>query len=162
LRDLLDGKPARDPKLICSTLGDVAEALAALHGAGVVHRDLKPENIMLRPDGSPVIVDFGIAHIAGSGETISRGTPEYFSPEQARGEASTPADDMYAFGVTLFEWLNGARPDAAHHPEHKSSWLGGRAAPKTAQELAGTLLDPRAANRPTASEAAALLRGFAA
>jgi hypothetical protein len=69
---------------------------------------------------------------------------------------------MYAFGMILFEWLNGSRPDAAHRPEHKSSWLGGRAATKTVQELSGALLDPRAANRPTASEAAALLRSFAA
>jgi serine/threonine-protein kinase len=162
LRERFGGKPAHDPKLVCSTLADVAEALTALHAAGVVHRDLKPENIMMRPDGSPVIVDFGIAHIAGTDGTISRGTPEYFSPEQARGEPSTPADDMYAFGMILFEWLNGSRPDAAHRPEHKSSWLGGRAATKTVQELSGALLDPRAANRPTASEAAALLRSFAA
>jgi tRNA A-37 threonylcarbamoyl transferase component Bud32/tetratricopeptide (TPR) repeat protein len=165
LRDRLDGTPARDTKLVCSMLADVAEALAALHAEGVVHRDLKPENIMLRPDGSPVIVDFGIAHIAGAQAkvgAISRGTPEYFSPEQARGEPSTPADDIFSFGVILWEWLNGARPDAAHPPQHKTSLFGGRAAPKSAQELAGTLLDPRAANRPTASEAAALLRSFAA
>ena len=102
LRDRLDGKPANDPKTVCSTLADIAEALAALHAQGVVHRDLKPENIMMRADGSPVIVDFGIAHIAGvpqDGGSVSRGSPEYFSPEQAKGEPSTPADDMYSFGV---------------------------------------------------------------
>jgi tRNA A-37 threonylcarbamoyl transferase component Bud32 len=162
LRNKLDGKPARDPKFVCATLADVAEALAALHAAGVVHRDLKPENIMLRPDGSPVIVDFGIAHIVGRDEAISRGTPEYFSPQQARGEPSTPDDDMYALGVILSEWLNGARPDAAHHPGHKTSWLGGRVAPQSAPDLAGALLDPRGASRPTAAEAAELLRSFAA
>jgi tRNA A-37 threonylcarbamoyl transferase component Bud32/tetratricopeptide (TPR) repeat protein len=165
LRDQLGGKPARDPKLACSTLADVAEALAALHAQGVVHRDLKPENIMIRPDGSPVVVDFGIAHIRGATQkdgTISRGTPGYFSPEQAGGEPSAPADDMYAFGVILFEWLNGARPDAAHMASRKTSLFGGRAAPKTAPELAAALLDPRAASRPTAAEAAALLRSFAA
>ena len=165
LRDQLGGKPARDPKLACSTLADVAEALAALHAQGVVHRDLKPENIMIRPDGSPVIVDFGIAHIRGAAQkdgTISRGTPGYFSPEQAGGEPSTPADDMYAFGVILWEWLNGARPDAAHTALRKTSLFGGRAAPKTARELAAALLDPRAANRPTAAEAAELLRSYAA
>ena len=165
LRDRLDGKPAKDAKLACSTLADVAEALAALHAEGVVHRDLKPENIMLRPDGSPVIVDFGIAHIAGAtgkDGTISRGTPEYFSPEQARGEPSLPADDMYAFGVILFEWLTGGRPDATHRPERKTTLFGGSVTPKTAAELAGALLDPHGANRPTAADAAALLKGFAA
>ena len=93
---------------------------------------------------------------------ISRGTPEYFSPEQARGEPSTPADDLYSFGVSVWEWLNGTRPDAAHGLQRKSSLFGGHAAPKTAQELAAGLLDQRAANRPTAAAAAALLRSFAA
>ena len=69
---------------------------------------------------------------------------------------------MYAFGVILFEWLNGARPDAAHMALRKTSLFGGRAAPKTAPELAAALLDPRAANRPTAAEAAELLRSYAA
>ena len=164
LRDVLDGKPARDPKIVCSTLADVAEALSALHAHGVVHRDLKPENIMMRADGSPVIVDFGIAHMSGgqqkNGE-VSRGTPEYFSPEQARGEPSTPADDMYSFGVIAWEWLSGARPDA-RSPARKSSLFGGRGTPKTPEELAAALLDTKAANRPSADETAALLRSFAA
>ena len=161
LRERMDGKPARDAKLVCSTLADVAEALAALHGAGVVHRDLKPENIMLRADGSPVIIDFGIAHLFGAkkpdGE-ISRGTPEYFSPQQAKGEAALPADDMYAFGVILSEWLHGTRPQ----PERRTSWFGGRAAVRTIEDLIAALISPKASDRPTAARAAALLRSFAA
>jgi tRNA A-37 threonylcarbamoyl transferase component Bud32 len=162
LRDTFDGNPASDPRIVCSTLADIAEALAALHAHGVVHRDLKPENIMMRADGSPVIVDFGIAHMSG-GKTdeISRGTPEYFSPEQARGAPSTPADDMFSFGVIMWEWLSGARPDA-RSPARKSSLFGGRGAPRTAEELAAALIDPKAANRPTAAATAALLRGFSA
>ncbi len=164
LRDMLDGKPARDPRIVFSTLADIAEALAALHAHGVVHRDLKPENIMMRADGSPVIVDFGIAHMSGGKQKdgeVSRGTPEYFSPEQARGKSSTPADDMYSFGVITWEWLTGARPDAAHGPARKTSLFGGRAAPKTVDELVAALTDPKAANRPTADETARLLRSFA-
>jgi tRNA A-37 threonylcarbamoyl transferase component Bud32 len=164
LRDVLDGKPARDPKIVCSTLADIAEALAALHAHGVVHRDLKPENIMMRADGSPVIVDFGIAHMSGGAQKngeVSRGTPEYFSPEQARGEPSTPADDMYSFGVIAWEWLSGARPDA-RSPARKSSLFGARSAPKSPEELAAALIDPKAANRPGAAETATLLRSFAA
>ncbi|MBV9539784.1 MAG: protein kinase, partial [Alphaproteobacteria bacterium] len=107
---LTPGKPA-DVKLVCGTLADVAAALAALHVQGVVHRDLKPENIMIRADGSPVIVDFGIAHINGielKPGSVSRGSPEYFSPQQADGQPAKPSDDMYAFGVILWEWLRGS------------------------------------------------------
>lgn len=164
LRDKLDGNPARDAKEICATLADIAEALAALHGQGVVHRDLKPENIMLREDGSPVIVDFGIAHIAGAAQntgTLSRGSPEYFSPQQARGEPPAASDDMFAFGVIAWEWLHGERPDATHVPTRKASLFGGRAEPKTPDDLAADLMDLKAASRPSADTAARLLRGFA-
>jgi len=164
LRERLDGKPARDANTACATLADVAEALAALHGQGVVHRDLKPENIMLRPDGSPVIVDFGIAHINGIAQkpgSVSRGSPEYFSPEQARGEPPQPFDDMYSFGIILWEWLHGLRPTSSFGPSHKTSFFGGRTPPKTPDELAGALTDPKGANRPTAEETAKLLRSFA-
>lgn len=164
LRERLDGKPAKDPKTVCSTLADVAEALAALHGQGVVHRDLKPENIMLRADGSPVIVDFGIAHINGIAQkpgSVSRGSPEYFSPEQARGEPPQPSDDMFSIGIILWEWVHGLRPTSSFGPAHKSSFFSSRAAPKTPDELAGALTEAKAANRPTAEEAAKLLRAFA-
>ena len=163
LRERMDGKPARDPKLVCSTLADVADALSALHGEGVVHRDLKPENIMLRADGSPVIIDFGIAHLFGARQSdgeVSRGTPEYFSPQQAKGENATPADDMYSFGVILGEWLTGARP--VRQPERGRSLFGGHAAPRTTEELVAALLSPKSADRPTAGQAAALLRSLSA
>ncbi len=165
LREKLDGKPARDPRTVCATLADVAEALSALHAAGVVHRDLKPENIMMRPDGSPVIVDFGIAHITGMAEkpgSVSRGSPEYFSPEQAQGLPPAPSDDMYSFGVIVWEWLKGTRPSAGNAPPRRGSLFGGRSAPKTPDELAAALLDPKAAERPDAGETARLLRSFSA
>ena len=164
LRERLDGKPARDVKAICATLADVAEALAALHAQGVVHRDLKPENIMLRADGTPVVVDFGIAHITGMEQkpgSVSRGSPEYFSPEQARRDPPAPADDMYSFGVILWEWAHGQRPNASFGPAHKTSLFGGRSPPKTLDELAGALTDAKGANRPSAEETARLLRTFA-
>jgi serine/threonine protein kinase len=161
LREKLDGKPARDAAMVRSTLADAADALAALHAQGVVHRDLKPENIMLRDDGSPVIVDFGIAHINGIAQkpgSVSRGSPEYYSPEQARGEPPTPADDMFSFGVILWEWLHGLRPSASFGPARRTSLFGGRAEPKTADELCAALTDPKGANRPSAEETARLLR----
>jgi tetratricopeptide (TPR) repeat protein len=165
LREKLDGKPAHDPAEVRSTMADVADALAALHGQGVVHRDLKPENIMLREDGSPVLVDFGIAHIAGIAEkpgSVSRGSPGYSSPEQTRGEPPTPADDLYAFGVVLWEWLHGQRPTPADSPPRRSSLFGGRSAPRTADELAAALTAQKGADRPTAEKTARLLRSFAA
>jgi hypothetical protein len=164
LRERLAGAPARDPAVVLSTLADVADALAALHGQGVVHRDLKPENIMLREDGAPVIVDFGIAHINGIEQklgSVSRGSPEYFSPEQARGAPPVPSDDMYAFGIILWEWLHGQRPTAAQGPARRSSLFGGGAPPKTADALCAALTDPRGADRPDAEEAARLLRSLA-
>ncbi len=165
LREHMDGTPANDPKLVCSTLANAAEALAALHGQGVVHRDLKPENIMLRDDGTPVIVDFGIASIAGMIQkpgTVSRGSPGYSSPEQERGEAAAPSDDMYAFGVILWEWMHGQRPSASDGPVKHRSLFGGSAPPKTPDELVAALMDAKPADRPAAADAAKLLRKFAA
>jgi tRNA A-37 threonylcarbamoyl transferase component Bud32 len=165
LRDTLDGRPARDVKLACSTLADIAEALSALHTHGVVHRDLKPENIMLRADGSPVIVDFGIAHVLGiesKNGVVSRGTKGYFSPQQGQGKAPTPSDDMFSFGVIVWEWLSGAQLNDSNRPVRKASLFGGHAEPASAGELAAALTDSNPALRPTASQAAELLRGFAA
>ncbi len=89
----------------------LAHALGALHDAEVVHRDLKPENVRVRADGTPVLVDFGIAHVglAAAGEP-GAGTLEYMAPEQARGDAVDGRTDLYALGVILFEWLVGFRP----------------------------------------------------
>ena len=90
---------------------DVLAGLAALHGLGIVHRDVKPENIMLRPDGRAVLLDFGcvttarVPHGTRAESAAHPGTPEYMSPEQARGEHVTPASDVYALGVVLRECL---------------------------------------------------------
>ncbi|POM27580.1 Serine/threonine-protein kinase AfsK [Actinomadura rubteroloni] len=84
----------------------VAEALQAVHAAGVVHRDLKPSNVLLAPDG-PRVIDFGIARAADT-TPLTRtgmriGSPQYMAPEQALGRPSTPAVDMFALaGVVLF------------------------------------------------------------
>jgi len=88
----------------------LAEGLAACHAAGVVHRDLKPDNIMLRADGAPVLIDFGIALQAGeaSGQT-QMGTPGFAPPEQLSGEEVGPEADLYALAETLARCVGGWR-----------------------------------------------------
>src|SRR5690606_3896910 len=90
-----------------------ALGLACAHAAGIVHRDLKPGNLMLLPDGTVRILDFGLAKTLGWGGTTvgaAVGTVPYMAPEQVRGRAVSPATDLWALGVVLYEMLTGARP----------------------------------------------------
>ena len=89
---------------------------------GVLHRDIKPSNVMIDERDLPYLTDFGLARIAQVGDsTISHdmmlGTPFYISPEQAKGARDlTPATDVYAFGIVLYELLVGAVPFVAETP----------------------------------------------
>ncbi|MFC1849667.1 protein kinase [candidate division CSSED10-310 bacterium] len=107
----------------------VSEALAAAHSVGIVHRDLKSSNIMFRSENEDrestvVVTDFGLARsltgksnfktMTGTGLTV--GTPAYMAPEQVEGKPVTPATDVYALGVVLFEMVTGKRPFEADNP----------------------------------------------
>jgi serine/threonine protein kinase len=100
----------------------VGEALHYAHGQGVLHRDVKPSNVLLTPDGSVFLADFGLARIAQAGEsTLSQdalvGTPQYISPEQARGDPDLDVrTDIYSLGVVLYELLIGRVPYQADTP----------------------------------------------
>ncbi len=91
----------------------VAEALAYIHGRGVLHRDIKPDNVLFDADGLLKVTDFGIAKIfEGSQVTATTiiGTPRYMAPEQITGGRLGPATDLYALGTVLYELLAGSPP----------------------------------------------------
>ncbi len=125
--ETLEARLARGPLTVGAALDllrPLASALASAHDAGVTHRDLKPANIIIRLDGSPVIVDFGLAllqeHLPDSYKLTETGmvagTAAYMAPEQARGLGSTPAADVWACGILLFEMLSGKHPFPASTP----------------------------------------------
>ena len=99
-------------------LEQMCAALARAHDLGVVHRDLKSDNILLSTRGGRKdfvkILDFGLAHLAMDPRLAPKGavfgTPEYMSPEQARGEEAGPPSDLYALGVLFYEMLTGQLP----------------------------------------------------
>ncbi|RYG67010.1 serine/threonine protein kinase, partial [bacterium] len=117
----LSSELARGPMMLSRSvdiLEQMCAALARAHDLGVIHRDLKSDNILLTGKGGRKdfvkILDFGLAHLAMDPRLAPKGavfgTPEYMSPEQARGEEAGPQSDLYALGVLFFEMLTGQLP----------------------------------------------------
>src|SRR5919201_5335945 len=98
---------ALPPRQAARLTAEGARALAAAHARGIVHRDVKPGNVLVARDGRVKATDFGIARALAEAQMTLPGTTlgsvHYFSPEQARGEPATPASDIYALGILLFE-----------------------------------------------------------
>ena len=108
------------PELFALARGTAA-ALAHAHEKGVLHRDLTASNVMLRPDGTPVIVDFGLARgktdatLTSTGTTL--GTASYMAPEMWRGKAGSESSDLWSLGVVLYRAATGALPFAGASAE---------------------------------------------
>ncbi len=125
----------------------ICRALEAAHAEGVIHRDLKPQNIMVTGDGRVYVMDFGIArsaHLPGMTQTGALvGTPEYMSPEQARGEKLTERSDLFSLGVIFYELLTGKSPYPADAPLG-TLWKRLQEKPKAPAEVEATV--PKALN----------------
>ncbi|MFI2032972.1 serine/threonine-protein kinase [Streptomyces buecherae] len=162
---ITDHGPLPVPTVLLLIAG-MAEALAAVHEAGIVHRDFKPSNVLLAADG-PRVIDFGISRAAdassltGSGMTI--GTPAFMAPEQAEATDITAATDIFALGQVACFAASGAPAFGDGTPHgvlyrvvHKEPDLGG--VPEELRELIGRCLAKEAADRPTPAEIIAMCR----
>jgi eukaryotic-like serine/threonine-protein kinase len=117
---LLREESRLDGHRVAMIAAQIADALAYAHEAGVVHRDIKPSNVMIQEGDRVKVTDFGIARAAGDTSLTAAGsilgTVNYMSPEQARGEPTGPASDIYSLGVVLYEMLVGAVPFTSDSP----------------------------------------------
>lgn len=110
LKELVEDCGTLGPDALHWVAAGMAEALASLHSAGLVHRDIKPSNVLLPVEG-PRVIDFGISQAHDLTRTQSAlGTVAYASPEQARGEPTTEASDVFSLGATLYYLAVGRPP----------------------------------------------------
>jgi serine/threonine protein kinase len=170
----LSERGAFEPEIALHVLRQIADALDAAHGSGVLHRDLKPDNVFvvgeLGPSCRVKLLDFGIAKLLGDDSVLRTrsgmlmGTPAYMSPEQCGGERVDAKSDIYALGVIAHELLTGARPFPGQTVREQLTQhlfeppvRASTARPELPARLDAPLLamlDKQAANRPVSATAA--------
>ena len=120
LHEILQESGSLPPDEAVALIAPVAEALGYAHTKDTVHRDVKSSNVMVTDVGRPVLMDFGIAYASSESRLTQTGTvlgtPEYMSPEQARGNEVDPRSDLYSLGVVLYETVTGTLPHTGGHP----------------------------------------------
>jgi serine/threonine-protein kinase len=174
LRDYLDDRGPLAPAEAATLLSQVAAALAEAHKAGVVHRDLKPDNVLLDRSGPRTaarLTDFGIARtLDAPGLTTPDalvGTPSYMAPEVICGSRPSPAVDVYAFGVLLYELVAGRQPYgtgsalAILRRQVDSSPQPVPGMPDTVWRVVQACMDKRPRRRPSAHELITTMRSLA-
>ena len=185
--ELIEGRTLRamipqpfDPGAFARLTSQMIKALAVAHAAGIIHRDIKPENVMVRGDGYVKLLDFGLARLISTAgrpatdETMARtasglaiGTTRYMSPEQARGDATAAATDIFSLGIVFYELATGQRPFSADsqigelhailsEPPPPPSRLNPEI-PRALDRLILQMLEKDASLRPTAVEVEAAL-----
>jgi eukaryotic-like serine/threonine-protein kinase len=114
LAELVGAGGPLPPAQVAELGAQLASALEAAHQAGIVHRDVKPANVMVPEAAMVKLADFGVASLQGDPQLTSTGlvigSPAYMAPEQARGEESGPAADLWALGATMFYAVEGQAP----------------------------------------------------
>ncbi len=168
LSEMMSAEGPLPPARVAWIGAQVAEGLAAAHERGTVHRDVKPGNVLVTDGDDAKIADFGIARTTGD-QTLTQtgmvfGTPAYFSPQLARGEEPTEADDVWALGATLYAAVEGEPP----YPSQRNAIAmlssiasGPPPRPERADFLAGPLermLDPDPEARWSMAEVAQTLQ----
>jgi predicted Ser/Thr protein kinase len=155
-----------EPRRAARIVADLADAVAAAHGAGILHRDLKPSNVVLRSGDRPLLLDFGLVAAEDEGTLTSRGallgTPRYMAPEQAAGQPADARTDVYGLGLILHELLEGrpARRDGTREAVLSEARRGrvstpGRNLPSPLRRIVACALAREPRRRPDGADALA-------
>lgn len=161
LSDQLEAQEGRalSRKEAMRILADIASALRFLHESGAVHQDVKPQNVYVDGEGRAALGDLGSAYFTAQGSQTS-GSPFYMAPEVYRGDATTPASDVYSLGIMMYELLGGERPFKGESYDalmvaHLNSFAEplsqlAPSVPRSVARMAEKALAKRASDRPTA------------